>query len=102
MDTESALRKLFAKLDVLDDVVARLESLERRLAELDTNGKLGEIERQMKTVAANSQVVISTVESHGTVLEKLSNRLRRLDLRCPLLKPPTEELKKVSSGAGGV
>lgn len=86
MDVEAALKKVFAKLDELSE----------RLDGLDTNGKLEEIQKQMSTVAANSQVVVNTVESHGDVIAKLEKRLTRLDLRCPLMKPDTDEFESVS------
>jgi hypothetical protein len=92
---DKAIKKLFAIVDQLDDKLARLDELEKRLNALD-NGKLEEIRKEMMTVAANSQVVVNTVESHGDVIAKLEKRLTRLDLRCPLMKPDTDEFESVS------
>lgn len=57
--------------------------------------ELGAIEKRMAEVAANSQVVVATVQSHGDVIQRLERTLTRLNLRCPLLKPDTDELPKV-------
>ena len=89
---DKAIKKLFAVLMNLEKKLERLDALEQRLTSLDTNGKLDEIERQMITVAANSQVVVNTVESHGGALSRLEKTLTRLNLRCPLMKPKTDEL----------
>ena len=95
---DKAVKKLFALADQLEKKLERLNDLEQRLTALDTNGKLDAIERQMAKVAANSQVVVNTVESHGDVIAKLEKRLTRLDLRCPLMKPETSEFEKVGGG----
>lgn len=93
---DAALKKLFAKLDEFGERLKSLEELEERLTALDTNGKLGEIKRTMAEVAANSQIVVNTVESHGDTIGKLEKTLTRLDLRCPLMKPDTSELPAVT------
>lgn len=100
---DKALKKLFAKLDELGTRIQSLEALEKRLAALDTNGQLdsikeqmGSIKEQMVIVAANSQVVVNTVESHGDTIGKLEKTLTRLDLRCPLMKPDTGEFPEIS------
>jgi hypothetical protein len=82
---DAALKKLFAKLDELG----------KRLDELDSNGKLDEIRKEMKTVAANSQIVVNVVESHGDTLAKLERTVERLHMRCPLLKHDTDEVPAV-------
>ena len=93
---DAALKKLFALADQLEKKLTRLDELEQRLTALDTNGKLDEIERQMQKVAANSQVVVNTVESHGETIAKLEKTLPRLGLRCPLMKPGTDDLPTVT------
>lgn len=92
---DKALKKLFAKLDEFGERLSRLEALEARLAALDTNGKLEAIEKQMAVVAANSQVVVNTVESHGDTIGRLEKTLTRLDIRCPLMKPDTGEFPEI-------
>jgi hypothetical protein len=81
---ESQIKKLFSEI----------QALNKKLGEMD-NGKFDEMRRQMARVSADSQVVVSTVKSHGDVLEKLGKRLTRLDLRCPLMRPDTSEFEKV-------
>jgi hypothetical protein len=95
---DAAVKKLFALADALEKKLERLDALEQRLNALDTNGKLGEIERQTTTVAANSQVVVNTVQAHGDTIQRLERTLTRLDLRCPLMKPDTSEFAKVGEG----
>lgn len=92
---DKALKKLFAQLDEFGKRLERLEQLEERLTKLDTNGHLDEIRLEMAKVAANSQVVVNTVQSHGDTIQKLERTLTRLDIRCPLLKPETSEFEKV-------
>lgn len=48
--------------------------------------KLEEIREEMAKVAANSRLVVSQVEQHGTVIASLEKKLTRLNLRCPLIK----------------
>lgn len=99
---DAATKKLFAVVNELEKKLTRLDELEQRLTALDTNGRLDgvreemeQIKKSMASVAADSRVVVSTVESHGSTIQKLENTLTRLNLRCPLLKPSTEELPKV-------
>jgi cystathionine beta-lyase/cystathionine gamma-synthase len=103
---DAALKKLFALTDRLEAKLSRLDELEKRLTALDTNGKLDAIENQMKKVASNSQVVVTTVQSHGETIARLEKTLTRLNIRCPLLKPKTEELPSVGevkpNGEGSV
>lgn len=65
---------------------SQLAKLDERLSEIDTNGKLDEIRKEMAVIAANSCVVINTVQAHGAILERTERMLMLLDLRCPLLK----------------
>jgi hypothetical protein len=95
---DKAIKKLFAIVDQLDDKLARLDELEARLNALDNNGKLEEIKKQMAQVAANSRVVVHEVERHGTILDGVETTLRRVQLRCPLMKPDTSEFEKVGGG----
>jgi len=99
---DAATKKLFALVTSLEQKINRLDELEARLAALDTNGKLesvqrqmGEIKSSMAKVAADGQVVVSTVISHGDTIARLEKTLTRLDLRCPLMKPGTDEFPKV-------
>lgn len=89
---DAATKKLFAAVDGL---TKKLEELNTRLDALDTNGALDEIRKEMKVVSANSQVVVNVVEAHGSVLEQMEKTVRRLRMRCPLLKPGTEEIEPV-------
>jgi hypothetical protein len=82
---DAALKKIFAKLDELG----------KRIDGLDTNGALDEIRKEMKTVAANSQVVVNVVEAHGDTLGRMEKTVERLHMSCPLLKPSTAELEAV-------
>ena len=96
--TDAATRKLFAQLGELLQRMERLESLEKRLARFDTNGKLDAIEKQVKMVASNSEIVVNTVIRHSNFIAKLEKDLTRLELRCPLLKRDTAEVEKVGGG----
>lgn len=82
---EKSLKKIFAELD----------AIKKRLDALDQNGQLEEIKRQIAKVAANSQVVVNTVQTHGDVIQRLERTLTRLDIRCPLMKPDTDEFQQV-------
>ena len=93
---DAALKKLFAKLDEFGERLKSLEALEERLTALDTNGQLDEIKKTMVRVEANSQVVVNTVEAHGDTIGRLEKTLQRLDLRCPLMKPETDEFPQVT------
>jgi len=92
---DKATKKLFAIVAALEQKLDRLDDLERRLSDLD-DGKLAEIKKEMAVVAANSQVVVNTVRSHGDTIGRLEKTLTRLDLRCPLLKPDTGEFPNIS------
>jgi len=92
---DNATKLLFARLDEINKQLARLDVLEQKISELDPNGKLDEIKYEMRVVAANSQVVINTVEGHGENIRRLEKTLTRLDLRCPLMKPSTDEFPSV-------
>ena len=85
------VKKLFSKL----------EEIEKRLDDLDSNGELLEIKRVLNTVAADWQGVKSVVENQGNVAARMERVLSRLELRCPLMKPATDEFKKVGEGSGG-
>ena len=87
MDFEAAFKKVFAKLDELG----------KRVTALDTNGKLDEIKKEMKKVAANSQVVVSTMHAHGGSIDRLEKAVTRLHVQCPMFEPKNRE-----NGAGGV
>jgi hypothetical protein len=86
MPLEGQIKKLFAEL----------AKINRRLDGIDASGE--ETKKAMKSVAADSRVVVSTVQAHGGVIEKLERSLTRLDLRCPLMKPDTSEFLKVEGG----
>ena len=100
---DRALKKLFTLVDQLEQRFSRLDALEERLAALDTNGTLAEIKNEMSTmrdamavVAANSRLVVHTVEPHGDTIAQLEKTLTRLNLRCPLMKPDTGEFNEIS------
>ncbi len=95
-----ATKKLFSLIDSLDQRLERLDAIEQRLNDLDTNGQLDSIQKQMELVAANSQVVVSTVQSHGDTIQRLEQTLTRLNLRCPLMKPDTSEFKEAGTSKG--
>ena len=89
MDFEAAFKKVFAKLDELG----------KRVTALDTNGKLDEIKKEMKKVAANSQVVVSTMHAHGGSIDRLEEAVTRLHIQCPMLTAEEDCKGEVGNGA---
>lgn len=73
MDADAALKKVFAKLDELG----------KRLDEVDPNGKLDELKKEMQRVSSNSAVVVSTVHAHGSSIRRLEGLIENLLLNCP-------------------
>ncbi len=76
-------------------VFAKLEEIEGRLNALDSNGELQEIKDVLNRVAADWKGVKSVVENQGNVTARMERVLTRLELRCPLMKPATDEFAKV-------
>lgn len=95
MDSNGAIKKLFVLADEMEKKLKRLDSLEQRLNALDNNGKLDEIKKEMATVAANSRAVVHQVEANGTMIANMEKTITRLNVRCPLMKPDTDEYPSV-------
>jgi len=93
---DKATKLLFARLDDIQKQLKRLDVLEQKINKLDTNGTLDEIRKEMQKVAANSDIVVNTVESHGGIIQIMENALTRLNLRCPLMKAATGEVRAVT------
>ena len=79
----------------INKLFVEITRLNQRLDILDTDEKIEEIDRKLKAIASNSELVVKCVQQHGSVIEHMSGRLERLELRCPLLKP-TGEFERVS------
>jgi hypothetical protein len=101
---DAATKKLFAVVNSLEQKLTRLDDLEKKLTALDTNGRLDyvreemeKIRKEMVKVAANSRIVVTTVESQGTTIENLEKVIRRINIRCPLLKPTTDEFQSITA-----
>lgn len=95
MDSDSAIKKLFVLADEMEKKLKRLDALEQRLNALDNNGKLDEIKTEMAKVAANSRMVVNQVEANGTMIASMEKTISRLNVRCPLMKPDTDEYPSV-------
>jgi hypothetical protein len=80
--------------DRIDELFSELAAVKEQLEELN-NGKFEDIRKAMAQVAAESRVVVNTVQTHGDLIVRLERILTRLDLRCPLMKPDTSEFENV-------
>jgi methyl-accepting chemotaxis protein len=84
--SDKQIKMLFAKLEELSGEIAEMkESVAKAVA-------------SSHSAAANSQLVLSGYQEHGTVIELLERKMERLVLRCPLMKPDTQELEKLKVG----
>lgn len=92
---DKATKKLFAVVDELEKRLAKLDEIEQRLAKLDTNGRLEDIRKEMAQVAANSRMVVTQVEANGNMIANMEKTITRLNVRCPLMRPDTNEFPKV-------
>lgn len=83
----------------INKLFAEITRLHKRLDGFQKNGEIEEINKKLKQIAANGEAVIQCVRQHGSVIEYMSSRLERLELRCPLLKPTGEFENVESAGA---
>lgn len=86
MDTELALRKIFAKLDELHERVPKDE--------------LSTIRKEIQKVAANSRIVVSTMHSHGEAISRLEKSLQKLHFHCPMFELEDEHKAVAGNGDG--
>lgn len=88
MDEErlnKSLRKIFAKIDELNQ---RIDP-----------SVLEDLRKEMRTVSAESRVVISTMRAHGAAIHRLDEAMQRLHFHCPMFK--LEEDKKAAESDNG-
>lgn len=74
---------------------AKLEEINRRLDALQSNGDVEDIKKAAKTLIANTQGFEATVKSHGAELHRIMRVIERLEKRCPLMRPRTDEFESV-------
>jgi hypothetical protein len=81
--SDAQIKLLFSKLSELTDEISKMKEA---VATAVTNSY---------RAASNSELVLSGYQEHGTAIELLERRMERIKLRCPLMKPDTQELEKV-------
>lgn len=74
--SESQIRLLFAGLEKLSTEVMAMRTVVNR-------------------AASNSALVLEGYQDYGMRIEKLQILVEKLRIKCPLLKPETNEFKKV-------
>ena len=74
--SETEIQQLFEKLKALTD-------------------EISEMKVAFKQVATNSELIYKEYQRHGSMLEGHTQTLDRIALRCPLLKPSTDEFEAV-------
>lgn len=81
----SEIKKLFHELN----------EIKRRLDGLDTNGDVEEIKKAATQLVANTRGFEATVKDHGAELHRIMRVIERLERRCPLMRPKTDEFESV-------
>lgn len=77
------VRKLFAELRKLTKVVE------------DQAKQIEAMQAAVHSAVSNSELVLNGYQEHGTRIEQISRRMERINVRCPLMKPDTNEFEKV-------
>lgn len=85
--SEDQIKKLFVMVRELTDQVGAMKRIVERMAK-NSDAVLGE-------------TVLSIIHQHGTMIEQLTRVFEKLAIRCPELRPETNEFPKVEVPDGG-
>jgi hypothetical protein len=81
--SDPEVRKLFAMVTDLTREIVKVKD------------EMVEVKRLVRLSAANAELVYEGYQQRGGEIERLERRMERLNIRCPLMKPPTDEFTKV-------
>lgn len=88
--SDEQVRKLFALVrDLTKATEEQGRQIERQSKQIEVLGKA------VHLAVANSEIVLSGYHEQGTAIEHIRHRMERLRVRCPLMKPETNELPAV-------
>jgi hypothetical protein len=74
-----------------------IQKINKRLDELPSNGDVEKLTEAAKKLVANTAGFENVVIDHGATLGRMLRVIERLERRCPLMKPETDEFESVSA-----